>query len=147
MFYHEHESRAEILKGLQIDDPMVFVQWDFSVNDIEDCFQEHPLLRITGDYYVIKNVRLFDSLICNVGFHFDEKLKRIEFFRDDHDSLQKSYNDFQKRFEYKFGKPSKCGKVLDEFESSEWKFGNKVKIYHDVMDRFGLVEYLCIEKI
>ena len=147
MFYHEHGSRAEILKGLQIDAPMVFILWDSNANDFEDCLLKHPLSHVTDNYYVIKNARLFDTLICNIGFHFENKLKRIEFFRDDYGNLRDSYNDIQKRFECRFGKPYKCENVLDEFENSEWNIGNKVRIYHDVIDRFGLTEYLCIERI
>ena len=144
MFYREHNRQTEILKGIQIDDPMVFVLWDYNASDTEYCFRNHQLSRVTDEYYVIKAAKLFGTLTCNIGFHFDKSLKRIELFREEYLDLRKSYNDFQKRFEYEFGKPGKREMNPDGFESCEWRFGNKVIIYHDVIDRFGLTEYLCM---
>jgi hypothetical protein len=144
MFYHNHQ--ADILKGLQIDEPAVFIPWDTSVNNVEACFPNNPLSCVTDCYYTIKDVRLFSTLTCNIGLHFDNMLKRIGFFRNDYSDLRKSYNDFQMIFENKFGKPSKRSSDPTTFESYEWDIGNKIKIYHYVMDRFGLAEYLFIEK-
>ena len=146
MFYHNRNNQLDISKGLQIDDPMAFVPWDTIANNIETCFPNNPLSCVTDSYYTIKDVRLFDTLTCNIGLHFDNMLKRIEFFRNDYSDLRKSYNDFQMIFESKFGKPSKRSSDPTNFESCEWDISNKIKIYHYVMDRFGLEEHLFIEK-
>ena len=147
MFYQKQNNQATILSGLQIDAPMIFVPWDMTVKDVDGYFINHSLSRVTDNYYTIKDVKLFDTLICNIGFHFDDTLKRIEFFRDDYSDLQKSYDDFQVVFESKFGKPSKRSISSTNFEDCEWDIANKIKIYHYIMDRFGLAEYLFIEWI
>ena len=148
MSFHKHNSQIDILKGLQIDEPNVFVPWDKNVKDVEERFPKNLLIHITDGYYTIKDVTLFDILTCNIGLHYDHgnMLKRIEFFRNDYDDLIKSYKDFQIVFENKFGKPIKRKKVLNHFESCEWDIEGKVKIHHYVMDRFGLAEYLYIER-
>lgn len=147
MLSHDRNSRTAILKGLQIEDPMVFISWDISVKDVGGKFKGYPICYVTDSYYTIKGAKLFNTLACNIGLHFENTLKRIEFFRDNYSDLVKSYNDFQAIFESKFGKPSKWIITSTNFEACEWDIGNKVKICHYVMDRFGLAEYLYIEKI
>jgi hypothetical protein len=145
MFCHKNNNQTSIIKGLQIDEPRIFVPWDTSEKDVATHFQNYTLSCVTDSYYIINDVRLFENLICNIGLHFDNVLKRIEFFRNDYSDLHKSYNDFQIIFESKFGKPSKQSSDPTDFENCEWDIGNKIKIYHYVMDRFGLAEYLFIE--
>jgi len=145
--YPKNNNQIDILKGIQIDDPKVFIPWDISNKDIEVFFHNCSLSRITNNYYAIYNTKLFGTLICNVGLHFDNILKRIEFFRNDYTDLQKSYDEFQTIFETKFGKPTrKIGNPIN-FDSCEWSISNNIVIYHHVMDRFGLEEHMYIERI
>ena len=146
MSCHRKRNQIDILKGLQVDEPKIFIPWDTSANDIEICFPNEILSCVTDRYYTIRDVRVFDALICNIGLHFDNMLKRIEFFRNDYDDLCRSYSDFQIIFESEFGNPSKRSRDSTNFEHCEWNIGNEIKIYHYVMDRFGLAEYLYIEK-
>ena len=144
MFYLNKQD--DILKGLQFDSPSVFIPWDTTENDVEELFHYHDLRRVTEGYYAIKNARLFNNLICNIGLHFSITLKTIEFFRGDIHNLNESFYDFQMIFEKRFGKPTRR-KQTSDFESFEWNIGNKIKINHYVLDRFGLTEYLSIENV
>ena len=144
MLLIEHDDNTSILKGLQFDDPMVFIPWNIGARVFETEFQNHQISCVTDGYYTVKDVRLFDILVCNVGFYFDTRLNRIEFFRNDYSNLQKSFNEFQTVFEANFGKPSKQANASTNYETYEWNIRNKIKIHHYVMDRFGLTEYLFI---
>jgi len=138
--------RLAILDGIQIDAPNVFIPWDLCESEVRKIFLNYQVSHIVDAYYAIKDVRIFNTLVCNIGLHFDKALSRVEFFRNDYADLHKSYNEFQKVFIGKFGKPSRRSRASAGFDSCEWDIDNRVKISHFVMDRFGLTEYMFIEK-
>jgi hypothetical protein len=147
MFCRKEHRLTDILSGLHIDDPAIFIPWDIRLEDIESYFNNYSLIRVTDKYYVMRGVKVFGTLACNIGLYFEKKLKRIEFFGDDYTDLNKSFNDFQVVFVKNFGKPIKRKKVPSVIISYEWNVSSKVKIYHSIMNRFGLGEYLFIEII
>jgi len=50
------KNKKEILKGIQIDAPLVFVPWCIKVDEVEALFKKYPLSRISDDYFTIKDV-------------------------------------------------------------------------------------------
>ena len=145
LYGQEIKGVPDIIDGLKIDEPSVFIPWELSVEMLSTNMYEYQLSRVSNNYYTLRGARLFNALICNIGLHFNNVLKKIEFFRDDYSDLHKSFHDFQRVFENVFGKPIMKERVSDSFNSYEWVVGNKVKIRHYVIDRFGLTEYLYIE--
>jgi hypothetical protein len=147
MFYRKGDDLTGLLSGLHIDDPDLFIPWDINSKDIESCFQNDFLSQVADDYFVMRNVKLFGTLLCNIGLHFTNKLKKIEIFRDDYTDIYKSFDGFQTVLEKTFGKPIKRKKVPSVIISYEWDICSTVKIHHYIMDRFGLGEYLYIERV
>jgi hypothetical protein len=140
MFCHN-----SIIKGLQIDDPKVFLRWNMKTRDIGIRSCNQSISCVTDNYYVIEDAKLFNyTLCCNVGLHFNKRLKSFEFFRSDYKDLNQSYTDFQAIIVNKFGEPSKRNTNATSFEYCEWELSSKIKIYHYVLNRFGLEEHLTI---
>ena len=164
MFYRKQNNQTDILKGLQIDEPKIFIPWNIDENDFVNMFKNYTVARNIERYCGVKNITVFGEINCNIVAGFDKTICKFSISRDhcEEDNslkdksiktpedfkiyLEKSFKNFQIALEKSFGKPSKRIKSLDSFESCEWNIGNKIKIYHYVMDRFGLVEYLHIEK-
>lgn len=132
-----------ITDGLQIDSPSVFLPWNSLPDDIETIFKDYPINMITSNYYVIKNAQVFESLRCNLGLHYNTYLEKLEFFRDEYLDYEGSYTEFQKVFEEIFGEPT----IIHSKKSCEWRINNNIKIFHNLMDRFGWEERLFIEKM
>lgn len=110
----------------------IFVPWEM----IEDFF-------IASDFLIIH----FCTVTCNIGFHFEDNLKKIELFREDCEDTSRSYEEFQVALKRAFGRPNVRTKNADGSESCEWDICGEVKIYHYIANRFGLAEYLFIERI
>ena len=154
MFYRKSNNPKDILKGLQIDDPKILIPWDINEDDFVDMFKNHNVARNSEKYCGIKNITVFGEINCNIVVEFDKTICKFSVSRNyperyvfEDDYLIKSFNAFQIAIEKAFGKPTKKSKDETNFKNCEWDIGNKIKIYHFVMDRFGLGEYLRIEKI
>jgi len=166
MFYRKHNNQLDILKGVQIDEPNIFVPWDIDENDFTNMFKNHSVYLVVEKNYSVKDVTILGESHCNIGVVFNKTMCKIGVSRDIceednslkdksiktpedfHAYLKKSFGIFQTALESAFGKPTKREEstTAPNFESCEWDIGNKIKIYHYVMDRFGLAEYLFIEK-
>ena len=153
MFYRKQYNQAEILKGLQIDEPEIFIPWDINEDNFVDMFKNHNLARNIERYCGVKSITVFGEINCNIVAEFDKTIRKFSISRNypegyvfEEDYLIKSFDAFQTALERQFGKPTNRKKTEINFESCEWDIGNKIKIYHYVMDRFGLAEYLFIEK-
>ena len=147
MSFHNRSHQSEIVYGLKIDDPLVFIPWEADSNSVKSIFHNEPLLHITEDYYVIKGVRLFGTLKCNIGFHFNNTLRRIELFRESYENLYESFRDFQIRLEFQFGQPNKREKTFNDFEDCTWLIQGKIEIHHYIIDRFGFEEHLYFKAV
>ena len=165
MCYQNNCNAEKLLLGIQIDKPEVFIPWDISEIDFVELFKCYSIDFVVEKNYFVKNVTVFGENHCNIGVTFEKTIRKVGISRDNCEEdnslkdksiktpedfktyLEKSFKSFQFALEKEFGKPSKREKVLDEFESCEWDIDNKVKIYHYVMDRFGLAEYLWIERV
>jgi hypothetical protein len=158
MFYHKsndqessiHDSnRANLIKGLQFDKPLVFLPWNVDKNGFIDMFKSHYTSPVGEDGYFIKDVTVLGVCHCNIGVGFKNKNKiyKIGISREEYTDLNKSFDDFQATFIKHFGKPRKRKKVPSVIKSYEWDICGKVEIHHYIMDRFGLAEYLYIEHI
>ena len=147
MSFHETNIISTVIMGFQIDEPYVFIPWSLSVERVTEFFLLHPISRITEKYYVMYNVRVLKSLKCNIGLHFGDTLNRIEFFRDEYNDIIKSYDEFQNAFESVFGKPNMQKRGSEGFNDNQWIIADKVRIIHNITERFGITEYLYIERI
>lgn len=160
MFYHKQNSQANILKGLQIDEPMIFVPWDIDENVFSDMFKDHSISLVVENNYLVKDVTILGESHCNIGVQFDNIVSEVSISRDDYGeyhpdymkssealkiALMRSFMSFQTALIREFGQPNKR-EILDTFESFEWHIYSNIKIYHYIMDRFGLAEYLRIKK-
>ena len=166
MFYHK-SNKDILLQGVQFDEPKVFIPWNISEDKFMNVFPNCNVKRIVNEnYYFVKEVTIFGESPCNIVVAFEKTMRKINISRDIceednslkdksiktpedfHAYLKKSFGIFQTALESAFGKPTKREEstTAPNFESCEWDIGNKIKIYHYVMDRFGLAEYLFIEK-
>ena len=169
MFYrklfNDGSASKKLLLGIQIDNPKVFIPWDISEMDFVELFKCHGIDFVVEKNYYVKNVTLFGENHCNIGVTFEKTIRKIGISRDNCEEdnslkdkliktpegckiyLEKSFKSFQIALEKEFGKPTKRSKNETGFDECEWDIGKKIKIYHYVMDRFGLAEYLWIERI
>jgi len=138
-----------IYKGIQIDEPSIFVPWEISEENLVELFNGKHLKHITNGYYTIK-CTLFNGLNCMIGFHFEPglngHLSEFEFFRTNYDDQQSSFNEFQKYFVQEFGEPSNTTPGNEGFNNYEWIL-DYIKIIHLVYDRFGPEEHMRIKNM
>lgn len=139
-----------ISKGFQIESPEVFVSWNINAEELKALLMGYGLKEVTKEYFTIDCTSL-GGLKHKLGFHFQHQesggLEILEFFRDSYPDYNQSFSEFQRCFEDYFGMPSEEYPINDEgFPSYEWKFQGGIKIYHYIMDRFGLEERLFIKK-
>ena len=164
MFYHKHNNRTNILNGIHIDEPMIFVPWGIDESGFTHMFSNHNISIVVGKNYFVKDVTIFGEQHCNIGVTFDKTMYSLGISRDNCENdnslkdksiktlgdfqayLKKSFEDFQVALEISFGTPDKRAKIMGDFESCEWDIGERIKIHHYIADRFGLAEYLFIEK-
>lgn len=150
MFYHKCNDRTDILKGLQIDEPKIFIPWDIDEKTFAELFKNHGVSMVAEKYYFVKGVTVLGERNCNIGAYFDKTLRKVGISRDNYAGYKdyiESFKTFQNALIREFGQPNKCERTLNDFEDSEWRVSKNIKIYHYVMDRFGLEEYLYIEYI
>jgi len=163
MYYHNNQCNQEnILQGIRIDEPKIFVPWDTSENAFKEMFKTSDMSVVSKGNYFVKDSTIFGERLCNLGFTFEITIRKVGISRSNYEeyhpdymkslaglktALSRSFAMFQKSLIKEFGEPSRRDKVLDEFESCEWNIGDKIKVYHYVIDRFGLSEYLFIENV
>lgn len=148
MFCHKRNNRIDILKGLQIDEPMIFIPWDMDENTFIDKFKGHGASLVVEKYYFVKGVTVLGESHCNIGVYFDKTIRKVGISRDNYEGYNdyiNSFAAFQAVLIKAFGKPSRRERVLNDFEDCEWKISDNITIRHYVMDRFGLEEHLYIE--
>jgi hypothetical protein len=138
----------DIVKGFQIDEPDLFINWNIDRNGLLDVFKNYNLRKVTTDVYTSK-CKCMGVLECHIGFHFNKdgnNLSRVQFFRQDYKgSLEESFNDFQTHLEKNFGPPEGIIEDNNKFPRYSWGFGN-ILIFHYVQDRFGPEENVFITK-
>ena len=148
MLYHKHSNRTDILKGLQIDEPMIFLPWNIDEKGFIAMFENHNMSLVVEKQFFVRGVTIFGESRCNIGVTFDRTIRKVGISRDNYggyNSYVKSFAEFQSALVKAFGQPNMREIVLDDFESCEWEISDSIKIYHYVMDRFGLEEHLYIE--
>ena len=131
----------------EIKNPKKIVKWGINETTLKELFIDYNLKHITNRYYTIV-CSSFAGENHSLGFHFKNNLlSKLEFFRNNQSDLEKSYSDFQKKFESEFGKPTKIKRNdYQNFSYCLWELDN-VNIFHYVLERFVLEEYLYIEFI
>ena len=154
MFCDKQNNQTDIINGLQIDEPNIFIPWDINENGFVDIFENHNVVRNIEKYCGIKSVTVFGEINCNIIVKFGKTIREFGISRDYHegyifedDFLNKSFKNFQTALEKTFGKPTKARKGTDGFVNYVWEIDKTVEIQHYVMDRFGLAEYLYITHI
>lgn len=150
MSYRKHNNRTDILKGLLIDTPKIFIPWDIDEKTFADEFKSHGVSQVAEKYYFVRGVTVLGESNCNIGVYFDKTLRKIGISRDNYAGYEdyiKSFKIFQTVLIREFGQPNKRERSLNDFEDCEWKISDNIKIYHYVMDRFGLEEHLYIEHL
>jgi hypothetical protein len=160
MFYHKNANETDITKGLQIDEPMIFMPWDMHKRGFIRMFKDHNVSCIVKNNYFVKDVTIFGEKHCNIGVEFDKTIRKIGISRVYYDGTSwitngymknnqydyfRSFKDFQTAIIKKFGEPTTKTKNHDGFENCVWYVGDKIKISLYIMDRFGLAEYFYIE--
>jgi hypothetical protein len=147
MFCYKRNNRARVLKGLQIDDPMIFLPWDIDENVFVDIFKNHNVSLVVRKHYFVRDVTIFSENHCNIGIIFDRTICKVSIARDNYegyDAYVKSFVGFQTALTRDFGRPNRCEKTLNDFENCEWELSANIKIHHYVINRFGLEEHLYI---
>lgn len=141
--------RIDIDKGFQINCPNIFVPWDIDEKTLTELFKGQKLKHVTSGYYTASCTSL-DNLKCMIGFHFEPRskgqLNELEFFRNEYQDQQKSFDDFQRCFTQSFGEPTIATRGYEGFNNYEWRLDN-IQIVHFVFDRFGPEEHMRIKKL
>src|SRR5215469_18128800 len=96
---------TDIRKGLQLEDPPVFVPWDIAEQELSDTLGRFKLRRVTDGYHTMP-CTVLGGLTIMVGFHFAPRsggrLAYFELFRKLYDDLQASFDEFQAHLEQTF---------------------------------------------
>jgi hypothetical protein len=71
--------KIDITKGIQLDEPNVFIPWDIEEVNLVSLLKKHNLEKITDGYYSLSCISL-GGLSHMMGFHFETK---FETKRDD----------------------------------------------------------------
>ena len=152
MFCHKYNNKADIIKGIQIDKPKIFISWDITEQEFLNLFKDHNVRCVVEKMYFVKDITFFGGSNCNMGVDFTKgRCCNIGFSREyygtgtEKEIYTRSYNSFQNAFEDVFGKPTKRSRDEIGFDNCEWEIGGKIKIYHYIMSRFGLEEHLYVE--
>ena len=162
MYYHNQCNQANILQGIRIDEPTFFVPWETGENGFIEMFKTSNMSVVSKGNYLLRDSTIFGERLCNLGFTFDITIRKVGISRSNYEeyhpdcmksleglkvALSKSFAMFQRSLIKEFGEPFRRDKALGEFESCEWNIDDKIKVYHYVIDRFGLSEYLFIENV
>jgi hypothetical protein len=153
MFCHESfknsKSFQKLFLGIPIEYPGIFIPWNINEIDFIELFQKHNVHKVMEKGYFVKDITFLSEKHCNMGVYFKNTLNKISFSRNDYNGLKDyiaSFNNFQIALEKAFGKPNKQKSILSDFEDCEWEISDNIRIYHYVIDRFGLEEHLYIER-
>ena len=109
----------DLIEGIAIDEPYVFVPWDATGEDLERLLFPHA--RQVGPSHWTARVRIFGGLACDLGFHYRGRggeLSEVEFFRHPYLDQSPTFEEFARFFEATLGKPIVKRPVTDEDQSS-----------------------------
>jgi len=150
MFHDKYKNRRNVLAGLQLENPAVFIPWEIEATDLLGMFEDKNISQITENGYWIKEVTVWGEDKCSLGVEFYKTIKKIGISRMNYgayDNYVKSFEAFQVALIKEFGQPSERERILLDFENCKWKIDGKINIHHYVINRFGLEEHLYIERI
>jgi hypothetical protein len=109
----------DLIEGIAIDEPYVFVPWDATGEDLERLLWPHA--RQVGPSHWTARVVVFGGLACDLGFHYRGRggeLSEVEFFRHPYLDQSPTFEEFARFFEATLGKPIVKRPVTDEGPSS-----------------------------
>ncbi len=109
----------DLIEGIAIDEPHVFVPWDATGEDLERLLSPH--VRQVGPSHWTARVLVFGRLACDLSFHYrgtDGELSEVEFFRHPYLDQRPTFEEFARFFEATLGKPIVKRPVTDEGPSS-----------------------------
>jgi len=136
---------VDLESGFQIEDPLVFVPWSVTEEELLSLLPIRPN-HVTTGYYVIDCTSL-SGLHHALGFHFRPRehgaLRELEFFRRAYPDQAASFAEFQDHLEATFGPPSRRSDGTEGFPNFGWQIGS-AWIKHYVFDRFGPEEHVRI---
>ena len=108
----------DLIEGIAIDEPYVFVPWDATGEDLERLL---PHARQVGPTHWTARVIVFGGLACDLGFHYRGRggeLTEVEFFRHPYLDQSPTFEEFARFFEATLGKPIVKRPVTDEGRST-----------------------------
>jgi len=150
MLYLDHNDKANIHEGIQIDEPVMFIPWNTDEETFKEVFKHKNMHCVADKYYSIRGATIFGEGYCNIGITFENTIREVSISREHYDGLDdyvKSFLAYQTSLARRFGEPHKCKQMPNGFAHYEWYFGNSIIIRHYVMERFCLEEHLRIERI
>lgn len=109
----------DLIEGIAIDEPPVFVPWNATGEDLERLLWPH--VRQLGPSHWTARVLVFGGLACDLGFHYrgtDGELSEIEFFRHPYLDQSPTFEEFARFFEATLGKRIVERPVTDDGPSS-----------------------------
>ena len=146
----------DIQKGIILGDPPIFLPWDIDETHFVDLFKDYEISFVTqkgcdDKYYCVADIPVFGETHCNIGVKFEKNICAIDVSRrnltGEYDDYVKSFSSFQNALIREFGQPNKTKKDCEtKFNYCEWNMGG-IRIYHTVMNRFGLTECLRLERV
>ena len=147
---NEYPALAQLVYGVELDVPHIMIPW--SIREREFCKKYITTLakKVTNGAYIIKNATFLGEENCNIGIEFKQTMFKVGLSRsqyNSYDDVEKSFISFQNAFEKAYGKATAHMSDVIGFYRYEWIIDVKLNIHHYIMDRFGLAEYLYIERI
>ena len=150
MFYRDQNDKSSILKGVQIDEPMIFVPWDIDEIGFVGMFGNCNVAIVAEKNYMIKGATIWGEHHCNIGVVFDKRICKISVSRDNYegyDDYVKSFEGFQAALTRNFGQATKHEKSFADFKNSIWEISQSITIRHYIIERFCFEEHLYIEHV
>jgi len=115
-------NHKDIMCGLQLDNPAVFLPWDITETSFLDLFQNHDVSRVgENGGFIVMNVTVFGERRCNLWIEFRNTVRIINIARDSYGefypdiirspkalkrTLMRSYKVFQSALIRELGNPN-----------------------------------------
>jgi hypothetical protein len=141
-------TSPDLSRGLQLEQPNIFIPWEISEDDLRRLFQGQPLKLVTNGYFTTHCISL-RGVSHELGFHFRGRdggaLLEFEFFRGSYMDLAASFQEFQQHLEETFGPPTHTESGTEGFPSYTWQMEG-AEIVHFVQEHFGPAESVRIRR-
>lgn len=150
-------SKGKFIFGLKIDEPSLFIPWELTESELLDLLSGYEYKKIADHYYVSEAILFDKQFRGSLGFHFDQggrlttlELRYADSDYSDDEKVRCSFEKTQKILEGYLGRPSILASIRCFFRNIGkkdkeyiWNY-KRIRIQHELFDRFGLEERLAI---